>query len=147
MTIRISAGLLAVLLAFGSFAAAEEDVGGAKVGPGKAVLAASAKDGLRLSEPAIHRLGLVLQDARKGPIQELPTKSLVLTGEEVAVYRLRGGWFKRVEVRVLKRSPNSVRLELPGLEPGDRLVVAGAAFLRAAELDTLGVEEEENERH
>ena len=122
-----------------------EEEGGAKVGPGKAVLAANAKDGMRLSEAAIKRLGLAFQDAKRGETQEVPPQSLVVSKEETSVYRLRGGWIKRVEVRVISRSARSVKIQSEDFKPGDRVVVSGAPFLRTAELDVLGSEKEEGD--
>ena len=137
--------LLLTSLLFDAGRSHAEEEGGAKVGPGKAVLAADAKDGMRLSEAAIKRLGLAFQDAKRGETQEVPPQTLVVSKEETSVYRLRGGWIKRVEVRVQSRSTRSVKIQSEDLKPGDRVVVSGAPFLRTAEQDVLGSGKEEGD--
>jgi multidrug efflux pump subunit AcrA (membrane-fusion protein) len=149
MRTRVFGVALSVCLFGAALSAAQEEGegGGAKVGPGKAVTEADAKDGMKLSEAAIKRLGIVFQDAARGAVQELPAESLVLSREETAVYRLRGGWIKRVEVRVQARSPKKVTVQSRDLRPGDRIAVAGAPFLRMAELDVFGSGDEGNDEH
>ncbi len=122
------------------------EAGGARVGPKMAVLAANAKDGMRLSDAAIRRLGLSFLDAKAGEVQVVPHRSLVHFRDESGVYRLRAGWFKLVEIKVLVTSARETRIQIEGLKPGDRIVVAGAPYLRAAELEILGAEKEEDER-
>lgn len=145
MNRRLLMMVLSVLSFGAGLSAAQEEGegGGAAVGPGKAVTAADAKDGLRLSEAAIKRLGVAFQDVKHGGPQELPPQSLVASREESSVYRLRGGWIKRVEVRVHARSARLVKIESKEIQAGDRIVIAGAPFLRIAELDALGSEKEE----
>ncbi len=135
--------LSVIFWAPGSLKAEDEgERGGAKIGPGKAVLAVSEKDGLRLSDAAIRRLGLAFQEAKRGEVQDLPAESLVSSRDEVAIYRLRGGWIRRVEVRVVSRSKSRARVRTKELAAGDRIVIAGAGFVRTAELDVLGDEKE-----
>lgn len=134
--------ILTLLASSPSRAEEEGGSGGAKIGPGKAVLAISEKDGLRLSEAAVRRLGMSFQDAKRGEVQDVPAESLVFSRDEIAVYRLRGGWIKRVEVSVVSRSAKAARVRSKDLAVGDRVVVAGAAFMRLAELDVLGAEKE-----
>lgn len=124
-----------------------EEAGGARVGPDMAVLAANEKDGMRLSEAAIRRLGLSFLSVKAAEVQTVPVKSLVFFRDEAGVYRVRGGWFKLIEVEVVAKSPREVRIRASGFKPGDRIVVEGAPYLRAAELDIIGAEkEEEDER-
>lgn len=122
-----------------------EEEGGAKVGPGKAVIAANAKEGMRLSEAAIKRLGVDFQPAKSGETLDLPLASLVTTRDETSVYRLRDGWIKRVEVQLRSKSASSAKVRVESMKPGDRIVVTGAPFLRLAELDVLGSEKEEGD--
>lgn len=120
-------------------ALAVADEGGeapANVGEGKAIVAADAKTGLKLSEAAAKTLGLKTMEAAR----RVPASALVYFHDEVGVYRLRGGWYKLVEVEIVSKG-REVVIETDELKPGDRIVVAGAALLRVAELDAFGGEE------
>lgn len=147
---RILLGLVCacVCLAGMNLSRAQEagETGGARVGAGKAVVKADEKQGLRLSDAAVRRLGLSFQDMKSTGIHPVPLQSLVHFGDEIGVYRLRGGWFKLVEVRLVGHSPQEARIQSSELKPGDRIVVRGAPFLRATELDVFGAEEKGDER-
>lgn len=119
---------------------AEEEAGEAKVGPGKAVVAANERDGLRLSEQALRALGLVVQEVKTRDVHAAPAESLVHFRDELGVYRLRDGWFKLLRIKPFDRPGKEVRFRTSELKPGDRIVVRGAAFLRAAELDLASEE-------
>ena len=123
----------------------EGEAGGARVGTGKAVTAANERDGMRLSEEAIRKLGLSFSEVKTRIIHPVPLQGLVYFKDEVGVYRVRGGWFKLIEVKVLAKSAQAASIQSSELMPGDRIVVRGAAFLRAAELDIFGTEKEEDE--
>lgn len=145
MNARAMTGFLLAMFILSAFDVRAEEEGGARVGPGKAVTEANAKDGMRLSGAALKRLGVSFQDAKRGGAQEIPSGSLVVSREETSIYRLRDGWIKRVEVDVQARSAKIVKIRSKKIEPGDRIVVAGASFLRMAEIDVLGSEKEEGD--
>lgn len=134
--------LLTALLAAGAWSS--EDPGGdsgARTGPDKAVLEASAGQGLKLSDRALKRLGVRTERlSGRGPFR-LPIEALVYSTEDVGVYRLRDGWYKHVDVAVSAKDKASVSVSSGELRAGDQVVVAGAALLRMAELDVLGGEE------
>lgn len=133
--------LLTVLLAAGAWASEEHsEGGGARTGANKAVLEADAERGLKLSEKAVRRLGV--QTARlagTGPFR-VSAKALVHTKEEVGIYRLREGWYKRVDIEVRGTEHGSAVVSAKDLKAGDLVVVAGAPLLRVAELDVLAEE-------
>ena len=133
---------LAALLAGGAFASEEHhEEGGARTGQGKAVLEAGAKQGLRLAEKALKRLGIRTQRLVGPGSYRVPLPALVYAEEEVGVYRLRGGWFKHVDVEVSSKTRDWAIVRSGELRAGDELVIAGAPLLRVAELDVLGGEE------
>lgn len=143
----LAAMLVCYFLGAGGSSAGEEggETGRARVGPGMAVLAANEKDGMRFSEAAVRRLGLTFLKATAAEVQPVPLKSVVFFRDEAGVYRARGGWFKLVEVEVVARSPREARIRTSELKQGDRIVVEGARYLRAAELEILGAEKEEKD--
>ncbi|MBI4423515.1 MAG: hypothetical protein HY554_07305 [Elusimicrobia bacterium] len=132
---------LAALLAAGAFASEEHEDGGARTGQGKAVLEASAKQGLRLSAKALKRLGIKTQRLSGSGGYRVPLPALVYSAEEVGVYRLRDGWYKHVDVEISSKDRDSAVVRSGRLRAGDELVIAGAPLLRVAELDVLGGEE------
>lgn len=136
--------LSCVLLA-GARATGEEEgeTGGARVGPGKAVREASEKEGLRLSPEAVRRIGLAFRKVKAAGVQTVDSRSVARFRDEAGVYRLRAGWFKLVEVRVVSQTRGEARIESVDLKPGDQIVVVGVPFLRAAELDVFGAAPEE----
>ncbi len=133
---------LAVLLASGAVASDEhEEGGGARTGPTMAVLEASAKNGLRLSDKALKRLGVKSRKLSGSGSFRVPLSALVYSAEEVGVYRLRDGWYKHIDVEVSGKDRDSAVVRAPGLKVGDEVVIVGAPLLRVAELDVLGGEE------
>lgn len=132
--------LVSALVLAAAASGEHEEEGGDRTGPGKAVLEASAERGMRLSEPASKRIGVKTVPVGKEPVHRLPVAALVVSEEEVGVYRLREGWFKHVDVEVVSRERGSAVVRSGDLAAGDRVVVAGAPLLRVAELDVLGGE-------
>ncbi len=108
---------------------AEEEETSGSVGPGKAVEEVHEESGIRLSTAAMKRLGV-----KTMPVSHLsspyPVSALVKYQEEIGIYRYRQGWFKLI--------PS----DSTSFQPGDEIVVYGAALLRAAELDAFGGGEE-----
>ena len=134
--------LLMTLLATGAWASDEhEESGGARTGPTKAVLEASAERGLKLSEKAVKRLGIRTTRLAESGQYRVSIKALVYSQEEVGIYLLRDGWYKHVDVEVAGRERDFAVIQAKGLKAGDQIVVAGAPLLRVAELDVLGGEE------
>lgn len=143
----LAAIMVGCLLGAGGSSLSEEteEAGRPRVGPGMAVLAANEKDGMQFSEAAVRRLGLTFLKATAAEAQLVPLKSVVFFRDEAGVYRVRGGWFKLVEVEVVAKSPREARVRTSEFKPGDRIVVEGAPYLRAAELEILGAEKEEKD--
>lgn len=113
-----------------------------KISLGKAISAASGKQGIQLSEKAQKRLKLRFLSLPSSSPYTVPSSSLVFSKKEVGVYRLREGWFKFVEV---EKSPSPskgrVLIHSENLQAGDQVVVEGAPFLRIADLEAFGAEE------
>lgn len=133
--------ITALLLSLGVDASEDhEEGGGARTGPNKAVLEASADRGMKLADKALRRLGVQTSPlAGVGPYK-LTVKALVYSKEEVGIYRLRSGWYKHLDVEVATKERGFAVVRAKDLRAGDRVVVAGAALLRVAELDVLGAE-------
>ena len=109
---------------------------GAETGaPSKAVLEASEEKGLRLSAAAERALGLAAKPVGRAPL-ELPLSAVIYSLDSTGVYRLRDGFYKLVAAKVEKRG-KTARVASTELRPSDRVVVAGAALLRVAEIEAF----------
>ena len=105
------------------------------IGPGKAVEAVDHDKGMRLSTKAAGALGVRTALLRGPEPYRVPSGSLIFSQDEVAVYRLRGGWLKRIKVQLLEKSKADAVIRSREFKSGDHVVVAGAALVRVAELD------------
>lgn len=112
----------------------EESTGG--VGHDNAVTAANEEKGIQLAPKAVQVIGLQTTQISG---TKIPESALVFYQDKVGVYRLRDGWYRLIPLNPVVGSGGYV---LPGAEflPGDRLVIAGVALLRVAELDAFSEE-------
>lgn len=116
----------------------EEEEHQLNVGPGKAVLEADKQKGLRLSEKAIKVAGLkTMAVASTNPI-EVPISAVVFFQDFTGVYRGRDGWFKLIEMDLIKQTGTRVSFVSKDFARGDQIVVSGAAYLRATDMDIWG---------
>ncbi len=133
--------ILIALLLFAHKGFAEEAEEGKKgrVGPGKAVVEASEKEGLRLSEKALKNLELKFQSVEGKSTLVVPAASLVHFQDFSAVYRERAGWFKMVEVEPVIRG-SSASFTSKDILPGDHIVIKNSGLIRVIDLDVFGPE-------
>lgn len=113
----------------------EESVGG--VGKGNAVTAADEHTGIQLSEKAKNAIGIKLESYQRGFV---PVAALVRHQNEISVYRLRDGWYKRVSVKIEKIENSQAFIQTEELSEGDFIVVQNVGLLRVAELDAFSGE-------
>lgn len=116
----------------------EEEEGGTRFGPGKAITAANKKDGIQLSEKAVKTLGLSYVAATGAGTFKLPFKTAVFFKDEVGVYRLKNGWHKLIEVQLISKTTSEVVVKTSELNSGDQIAKDGVPLLRAAELEAWG---------
>lgn len=116
---------------------AHEASGTARIGKGKAVIAANEEKGIQLSTEAQKMIGIRLAPVDQSPI---PKAAIVFYQDRRAIYVLRDNFFRRIE---LKAGESSIPLNQ--LKASDQLVIDGVALLRASELEAFGSHEEEEE--
>ncbi|MBX3022770.1 MAG: efflux RND transporter periplasmic adaptor subunit [Bdellovibrionales bacterium] len=131
--------LLTVLVSF-QLIAEDEEGGGAKdrVGPGKAVIAADKDKGIKLSEKALKTLDLAFVQVQN-PHLSVPRSAMVYFQDFSAIYRLRDGWFRMVEVEPSINGEQAT-FSSKDLKQGDQVVVRNGSLLRVVELDVFGPE-------
>lgn len=110
-----------------------EEEASSKVGPEKGVTEASEKKGIKLSPEAIKNFGLKAQKASAGNFS-LPKAAIVMTGEEKNIYRLRSGFYKRIDFDLVQKNGDQWTIKSKNLQAGDEVVVEGVGFLRIAEV-------------
>ena len=112
--------------------------GGANVGPDKGILEASEENGIKLAPQAIKNFGLeTVQLAGSSP-WTVPTSAILHSLEETNIYRVRNGFYKRIDFNLSKRSQEQMTISSQDLNAGDEVVISGVGFLRIAELTAFG---------
>ncbi|MGE0633518.1 MAG: hypothetical protein AB7O96_13985 [Pseudobdellovibrionaceae bacterium] len=108
------------------------------IGPNKGITEADERDGFRLSPEAIKNFELKTVDVSGAKIIKLAKSAIFFGKEEKNIYRLRAGFYKRLDFKTLSRSDSEYTIECKDLEPGDKVVVNGLGFLRIAEMAAFG---------
>lgn len=135
-------GVLLLVQPHLSFADEEEAVSPA-VGLDKGITAADEHDGIKLSAEAVKNFALQTLKLKSGASEwEVPSKAIFVSGEEVNVYRLRDGFYKRVDFDTVSKIQGKVKIKSKELKGGDEVVISGLGFLRAAELSAFSSGEE-----
>lgn len=113
----------------------EKEEGDSKVGPGKGIEAASEDAGIKLSPQAVKSFEVTTLKVTKLPIA-LPDSALLFLAEDVEIYRLRDGFFKRIDFK--KTSTKPLIVNSSDLVVGDEIVTGGVSFIRIAEIAAFG---------
>lgn len=131
--------ILSLFLSVGSVQGEEEAKATKdRIGPGKAVTSASEKEGFKLSEKAKWNLNLSVESVA-GQTVTVPKKSLVSFLDFLAVYRLRDGWYRSIEVEPTIEGDYAT-FSSKEFRAGDQVVVENSGLLRVVELDVFGPE-------
>jgi len=116
----------------------EEAEEGGKVGPDKGIIEANERLGFKLSPEALKNFDLKTIALKSDGPWKIPTSAVVRAGEEVNLFRLRGGFFKRIDFETLNKSGQTITVDSDDMREGDVIVVSGLGFLRIAELAAFG---------
>lgn len=115
----------------------EEEESG-NVGPDKGILEANEEMGFKLSHEALKNFELKTQKISGAGPWTVPLAARLLSGEEINIYRLRDGFFKRIDFNLIKKMSQHISLHSKELRSNDEIVVSGIGFLRIAELAAFG---------
>ncbi|MDG0815763.1 hypothetical protein [Bdellovibrio svalbardensis] len=108
------------------------------VGPDKGITEADEHDGVKLSSEAIKNFELKTQILSGAAPWEIPSSAILTAGEEVNIYRLRNGFYKRIDFNLISKSGSSLKVNSKDLVKGDAVVMTGVGFLRTAEITAFG---------
>ena len=106
-----------------------------KVGKGKAIEQIDEEKGFKLSKEAIKTMGLNFKILSKGQSEfEIKKATLVTSREFKGVYRYRLGFFKLLEVQILKGTRSGYKVKVKEIKHDDQVVVSSVGLLRVADL-------------
>jgi len=109
-----------------------------QVGEGKGITAASPEQGFKLSNPAIKNFEIETFKIQNVKSITISKKAIVTAGDEVNIFRLRDGFFKRIDFDVIKKEATQITIKSKDLKISDEIVINGTGFLRIAEIAAFG---------
>lgn len=115
--------------------AAEENQ---NVGPDRGITAADEHEGIKLSAEATKNFDLKTIELSGAAPWEIPSSALLTSGEEINIYRVRSGFYKRIDFNLLSKTATHMKVTSKELMKGDAIVIHGIGFLRTAEITAFG---------
>ena len=107
------------------------------VGPEKGILEASEENGIKLS-PQAEKNFEIQKIKTFGNSTDLPKAAIVTAGIEVNIYRIRNGFYKRIDFETISKHDDKVIIKSKDLKVGDEIAISGLGFLRLAEIAAFG---------
>lgn len=116
----------------------EHEEANSNVGPEKGITEFSEELGFQLSPPAIKNFELQNFKLIKAGPWQIPSSAVLHSGEEVNLFRVRNGFYKRIDFITDKKSAQELTIRSKDLKEGDEVVIQGIGFLRTAEIVAAG---------
>lgn len=95
------------------------------------------ENGFKLNAAAIKNFNLHYVDY-VSPAVVISSKAILRSLSEVNLFRLRAGFFKRIDFKILEKKNETLKISSSDLAAGDKIVVSGVGFLRIAEIAASG---------
>jgi len=114
-----------------------------EVGPGKGVTEVAPDKSFKLAPEAVQRLEISFLTLGQAPYR-VPKSSISQTLKDSEMYRVRAGWIKSVDFKIVSKSGPDVVVTSIELKPGDQIVDHGVGFIRIIALQ-LGKEEDHHD--
>ncbi len=115
-----------------------EEEESANIGPEKGILEADEKNGFKLAPQVFKNFEIqTLKLSGSGPWM-IPLSARLISMEEVNLYRVRNGFFKRIDFNISKKSSEQLTISSVELKPGDEIATTGIGYLRIVELAAFG---------
>lgn len=138
----VVAGCLATGIAYGH-GGGEASI---EVGPDKGVTEVAKDKSFKLSPEATKNFGLKTIPFAVGSIA-VPKESIVRTLKEAQIFRLRDGFLKSVDFKVVTKGDRTLTIQSTELQAKDEIVVSGVGFLRIISAQLGEAEEEGEDEH
>lgn len=113
-----------------------------KIGNGKGIISASEDKGFELSREAMKNFSFTTIKLSGDFPWKLPISSLLLSQDEVNIYRIREKMIKRIDLEVIKKTEGFIWIKSFDLKNGDSVIISNIGFIRIAELVAFGGAEE-----
>lgn len=120
------------LISFSTFAG--EDELSPMIGPDKGITERK-DESFKLSPEAIKTLEVEVKPYGGGTLI-IDRKAIVFTKNDTSIFRMRDGWFERIDVKIVQKMGGRYLVTSEQLKNGDQYAVSGVNFLRIAELST-----------
>ena len=116
----------------------EHEEENSNVGPEKGILKADEEKGFILSPEASKNFGIkTMKLVGVGP-WTVPISARMFSKEEVNLYRIRNGFIKRIDFKLISKIGSFVKILSSDLTTGDEIITNGVGFVRIAELTAFG---------
>lgn len=116
----------------------EARAGAQNVGPYKGIIEASERKGFKLSQEAFKNFEITSKKLNGDGPWTIPAMAIIRSGEEINLFRIRGGFFKRIDFEVMSKNESELKVDSDDLRENDEVVISGLGFLRTAELAVFG---------
>ncbi len=108
-----------------------------QVGPEKGILEANKEKGFRLSAEAEKNFSVKKIKVSKAHGIEIPKSAQVTSGMEINLYRLRDGFYKRIDFTVVSSNSTTMTVSSKDLSINDEIALTGLGFLRISEISAF----------
>jgi len=112
----------------------EESEENAQVGKDKGILEANKEKGFKLSPEAEKNFSVIKVKVVSAISIEIPKSAVVTSAMEVNLYRLRDGFYKRIDFKIKSTNSTSMTISSDELTANDEIATTGLGFLRISEL-------------
>lgn len=112
----------------------EHEEENSQVGLDKGIIAADKKNGFKLSPEAEKNFGIGKVKVKNILQIEIPKTAIVTSGMEINLYRMREGFYKRIDFKIKSNAQNNVTITSNELVVNDEIAISGLGFLRISEL-------------
>lgn len=109
-----------------------------QIGPEKGIVEFDEDKGFKLSPEALKNFELKTTQVNSLEALVLDTGVVVHVGQEKNLFRLRDGFFKRIDFIQVSKNGSKITLRSKDLKPGDQIVTQGLGFLRISEIAATG---------
>lgn len=109
----------------------EENV---QVGPNKGIVEANKENGFKLSAEAEKNFSIQRVKVLTTSSVQIPRNAIVTSGIETNLFRVRNGFYKRIDFVKISSVDNAITIRSDDLKINDEIAISGLGFLRISEI-------------